>query len=286
MGDRARTSTDWILETRSVRVGLWHDGPEAPSLDGEPPWPRVSLVHAGACTVATEGRTYVADAVTAVLLSPTQRYAISPIAAASTRGSTVAVHPAVLGVVFGRPELRGRFPRPIAPLTPRAALIERCLLRDVATPSVNPQPLEESALRFIREVVGPLLAVGARVASRPSARRQRQGIVDTVRTRLACHLTTPVRLGQIADWVGCSPYHLSRVFRAETGLAIHRYLTRLRLLASLERLPDCDDLSTLARELGFSSHSHFTAAFHSEFGLTPSSYRRCPRTKAASLHGA
>ena len=278
---------EWMLETRSIKVGRWHDrGPNGIPVEGEPSWPRVSLVHVGAFSVATEGRTYVADAVTAVLLSPAQRYTISPIDATETRGSTVAVHPAVLGVVFGRPELRGRFPRPIAPLTPRAALLERRLLRDAVTVAANPMSLEEAALDFIRELVGPLLDDGAHVGGRPRARRQRQAIVDAVRARLACNLTAPVRLGQIADWVGCSPYHLSRVFRAETGQPVHRYVTRLRLLAALERLPECDDLSALARELGFSSHSHFTAAFHSEFGLTPSAYRRWPRTRAAALHGA
>jgi AraC-like DNA-binding protein len=223
---------------------------------------------------------------TAMLLSPAQRYTISPIDATATRGSTVAVHPAVLGVVFGRPELRGRFPRPIAPLTPRAALIERWLLRAVAMTQPNPMPLEEAALDFIRELVGPLLDDGVRVAGSPRGRRQRQAIVDAVRARLAGNPATPVRLEQIADWVGCSPYYLSRVFRAETGQPVHRYVTRLRLLGALERLPECDDLSTLARDLGFSSHSHFTAAFRSEFGLTPSAFRRYPRTKAGSFSWA
>jgi AraC-like DNA-binding protein len=275
---------EWMIETPSVKVGRWRDhGPDAPSLEGGPPWPRISLIHDGAYRVSTEGRSYVADTVTAVLLSPAQRYTISPLVAGATRGSTVAVHPAVLGVVFGRPELRGRFPCPIAPLTPRAVLIERCLLRAATLSQPNPMPLEEAVLDFIRELVGPLLLDGVDGAGRRRGRRQRQGLVDAVRTRLAGSPASPVRLGQIADWVGCSPYHLSRVFRAETGQPVHRYVTRLRLVASLERLPECDDLSTLARDLGFSSHSHFTSAFRSEFGLTPSAFRRCPRTKTASF---
>jgi AraC-like DNA-binding protein len=33
-------------------------------------------------------------------------------------------------------------------------------------------------------------------------------------------------------------------------------------------------LTMLALELGFSSHSHFTQAFHSEFGCAPSAFHR------------
>jgi AraC-like DNA-binding protein len=35
-----------------------------------------------------------------------------------------------------------------------------------------------------------------------------------------------------------------------------------------------DDLTALALELGFSSHSHFTDAFRAEFGRAPSRIRR------------
>ena len=54
-------------------------------------------------------------------------------------------------------------------------------------------------------------------------------------------------------------------------MPIHRYLTQLRLRSSLERLADgANDLTALALELGFSSHSHFTDAFRREFGHAPS----------------
>jgi AraC-like DNA-binding protein len=55
---------------------------------------------------------------------------------------------------------------------------------------------------------------------------------------------------------------------------VHRYRNRLRLRAAVERLSDGPvDRSTLAHALGFSSHSHFTAAFRAEFGVTPARVR-------------
>jgi AraC-like DNA-binding protein len=47
----------------------------------------------------------------------------------------------------------------------------------------------------------------------------------------------------------------------------------LRLHASLEMLRDPRDISSIALDLGFTDHSHFTAAFRRRFGVTPSAYR-------------
>jgi AraC-like DNA-binding protein len=58
-------------------------------------------------------------------------------------------------------------------------------------------------------------------------------------------------------------------------MPIHRYLTLLRLRASLDRLAEgASNLTALALEFGFSSHSHFADAFRREFGRTPSDVRR------------
>ena len=36
----------------------------------------------------------------------------------------------------------------------------------------------------------------------------------------------------------------------------------------------CDDLTDLGLDLGFSSHSHFSAAFRAAYGRTPSAFRQ------------
>jgi AraC-like DNA-binding protein len=47
---------------------------------------------------------------------------------------------------------------------------------------------------------------------------------------------------------------------------------------ALERLGDTDlDILTIATELGYSGHSHFTAAFRSAFGRRPSEWRTLGR---------
>ncbi|NOT06869.1 MAG: helix-turn-helix transcriptional regulator, partial [Gemmatimonadales bacterium] len=82
-------------------------------------------------------------------------------------------------------------------------------------------------------------------------------------------------VGTLARRLGVSPYHLCRVFREATGTTLHAYRLDLRLRAALEQLdlPGAP-LSRLAHELGFSSHSHFTATLRRRFGTTPSAFRR------------
>lgn len=82
-------------------------------------------------------------------------------------------------------------------------------------------------------------------------------------------------LPDLARRLHSSPFHLARLFRAGTGLAIHQYRQRLRLRAALDRVAAGEeDLTRLALELGFSSHSHLTDAFKAAFGLPPSACRR------------
>jgi AraC-like DNA-binding protein len=49
---------------------------------------------------------------------------------------------------------------------------------------------------------------------------------------------------------------------------------RLRLARAWDLLGRCDDLSGLGMDLGFSSHSHFSAAFRQAYGRTPAEFQR------------
>ena len=84
---------------------------------------------------------------------------------------------------------------------------------------------------------------------------------------------TITSLDDLARYAGSSPYRLCRIFRAHTGQSIRAYRSQLRLRAAFDRLLQGADITDLALELGFSSHSHFTAAFRSRFGTSPSRLR-------------
>ena len=168
------------------------------------------------------------------------------------------------------------------PTDPAAYWRHRELVRRLAAPE-PPDPLwaDVSALQILADVLG------AAFARHAPPRRRRAGTdadhverAEAAKTYLAARLGERVTLDDVARAVHASPFHLARVFRQRTGLPIHRYLTRLRLRASLERLADgTDDLTSLALSLGFSSHSHFADAFRREFGRTPSDVRRVARVR-------
>ena len=90
---------------------------------------------------------------------------------------------------------------------------------------------------------------------------------------LEANASASVRLRDVARSVGASPAYLTDVFRRVEGVPVHRYVMQLRLSRALVELPHANDLTTLAFDLGFSSHSHFTVSFRRAFGCTPSQFR-------------
>jgi AraC-like DNA-binding protein len=100
---------------------------------------------------------------------------------------------------------------------------------------------------------------------------------------LSANLSAPVRLAHVARAVGTSAAYLTTVFSRLEGIPLHRYLIQLRLARALVELPHTSDLTGLACELGFSNHSHFTAAFRRAFGCTPSRFRESMRLEQADI---
>jgi AraC family transcriptional regulator len=81
-------------------------------------------------------------------------------------------------------------------------------------------------------------------------------------------------LAEVASEVGVSPVYLTQSFQQVEGVPLYRYQMRLRLARALDLLGEYDDLSALALDLGFSSHSHVSAAFQQAYGRTPSEFRQ------------
>lgn len=127
------------------------------------------------------------------------------------------------------------------------------------------------------EVVGHAYVVRGqrRTKSHGDTALAHRAAVDATKTLLSTRLGATLSLDDVARAVHCSRFHLARLFRRHTGLSIHDYRLRLRLAEALERLSDGgSDLTELALELGYSSHSHFSASFRREFGAAPSQFRR------------
>jgi AraC family transcriptional regulator len=114
-------------------------------------------------------------------------------------------------------------------------------------------------------------------ALHPDTRR----LVDRAKAYLGAKWDSTVRLADIAAAIGASAAYLTDAFRRVEGIPLHGYLVQLRLARALAEIPHSSDLTDLALALGFSSHSHFTAAFRKSFGCTPSAFRQSTRKFAS-----
>jgi len=144
------------------------------------------------------------------------------------------------------------------------ALIGHSLRHNIA----EPLEAESLALTLVQRALGPRTthAAGATVG--------RQLLVDRTKLVLTSDLARRWTLGEIATEMHCSPVYLTQVFQQVEGLPLYRYQLRLRLARALDLLAHYDDLTTLSLDLGFSSHSHFSAAFREAYGRSPSEFRQ------------
>jgi AraC family transcriptional regulator len=168
------------------------------------------------------------------------------------------------------------FPFVIGPCELTALWRHREIALRLETSESDPLWVDVTALQLIYDV---LKAAYAKY-QRPH-RRRGTAVADPVerveaaKSYLASRLGERIVLDDVAGAVHVSPFHFARIFQRHTGLPVHRYLTQLRLRHALQRLVDgADDLSVLALDLGFSSHSHFAETFRREFRRTPSEVRR------------
>lgn len=111
-------------------------------------------------------------------------------------------------------------------------------------------------------------------------------LIRSAKEYLAAALSSRVLLADVARAVGASPAYLTDLFRRAEGVSLHQYLTDLRLARALTELPHANDLTTLALDLGFSSHSHFSATFRRAFQCTPSSFRQMLRAARQPIAAA
>jgi AraC family transcriptional regulator len=99
-------------------------------------------------------------------------------------------------------------------------------------------------------------------------------LVEAAKDFIGSNLDRNVTVRELSQVMHCPSWKLCRAFRRATGRTITSYRHALRMETALERLRDGGtDLTDLALELGYSSHSHFTNMFRRHLGVTPSQVR-------------
>jgi len=89
------------------------------------------------------------------------------------------------------------------------------------------------------------------------------------------HFKEMITLGDVAEFVGFSQNHTSKLFRENLGICFKEYLTNLRLQCAEHFLLLSDDpITDIAYSSGFGSLSQFIHVFQKKHNVSPLQYRK------------
>ena len=93
--------------------------------------------------------------------------------------------------------------------------------------------------------------------------------------RISTRFDESLTVESLAQATDISASHLAHLFRAEVGISVRNYLSRVRVAIAQDLLGHTDDkLEAIAARLGFSDMFHLSRVFQRITGRPPSAYRR------------
>jgi AraC family transcriptional regulator len=214
----------------------------------------------------------VADANHVLFFGAGEGYQVSHPLAGGDANLSLTLAESVLREIAPRSLVNGRetlgFRRQQLRIDPRAQALVAVLRHSLENGTIESLEAEGLVLTLVCRSLGP------RTAHEPGATRSRRRLADRVKILLASDLSRRWSLAEIAAQIGGSPVYLTQVFQRTEGIPLYRYHLRLRLARALDLIARYEDLSALAADLGFSSHSHFAAAFRQAYGRSPSAFKQ------------
>jgi len=270
-----------LFDTGAVAVGRWRCPADHPLFaDSGPARGYLFVFPRSSVWIEHEGRRrFVADRATVTFYNRGQRYRRFVLHPRGDHGEWFAVAPDMLAAVLAASDPGSADPVDCAfafthgPSDRASYLAQRAVYEHVCRAEVPDVLFVEETMLAVLGRVAALAGGWQHRQRRHEARRARE-VAERAREVLATRYDERLSLRELARAVECSPFHLARRFRRATGTSLHRHRADLRLRAALDRMGDAGvDLLDLALALGYSSHSHFTAAFRTAFGLTPSAAR-------------
>ena len=127
---------------------------------------------------------------------------------------------------------------------------------------------------LLRETFAPLIVRYA--DNRPNIFKMTpaQHAIERARDYIHAYYHDDISLDSVADAAGLSPFHLSRVFKKETGLPPHKYLTQVRVHRARAMLTGGLPIADVALATGFADQSHLTKWFKRVIGVPPGAYQQ------------
>ena len=261
IGTRLRTLHSSLLG----RIENFSAPGDRPAPRGHSPEYQLVLPYAGAFEWHVGARTEFLDGTRVLFVGAGEDYADSHVAGGGHDSIIITPRLSLLQELCGHavPSRHPAFQRVAKPTTPRMNMRNHRLLR--LEPSGSDLLAgDELMIALLDEALAPTQRV---------ARASPLHVVDAAKQFLHVHLCEAISLNEIAHAVQVSGAYLTDAFTRSEGVPLCHYRMRLRLNRALVDLPRCEDITGLALDLGFSSHAHFSNAFKSLFGVSPSAFR-------------
>ena len=218
----------------------------------------------------------VADANQLMLFNPEEGYRVSHPIPGGDASLSLVLEEGLLRELVPKEYLRSgsaAFRMQRLRIDPRTQALVSLLRHGLTRAIAEPLQAETLVLTLVRR------ALGERTSRPPGSTYGRQRLVDRAKLVISSNPARRWKLAEIAAEVGVSPVYLTQSFQQVEGLPLYRYQLRCRLAHALDLLHEYDDLSALALDLGFATHSHFTAAFRQIYGRTPAELQRALRQR-------
>lgn len=108
---------------------------------------------------------------------------------------------------------------------------------------------------------------------KPRHSKQQSSTDAICKKYMADHLKNSIQLEDIAKHVQMSPFHLSRIFKQQNGIAPMKYLRQLRVARAKALFNRKDmSISEIGVAVGYPIIQHFSRMFKAETGMTPRAY--------------
>lgn len=100
-------------------------------------------------------------------------------------------------------------------------------------------------------------------------------MIEQIRQYIKQNYSVPLPLSALANFVYTNPSYLSRIFKAETGMALSAYINEVRISHAMQMLVGTDELIIdIAIACGYNYVPHFNKIFREVTGMTPTAYRK------------
>lgn len=227
---------------------------------------RIFLPTKGAFAYRTsDGRRIVADAVHLFITAPGEIFEIEPLGRVDQFRGLLLVAPEELRPLNGasRRRLSNGQSEVLAAKAPLEALLLANRIQ-VLFSFGEKDACMEAATR--------LVAIGLSAPTLPRISKC-SPIVDRLKIQLNETFHQRSSLTELSAQVGKSPSLLTQMFTRSQDMSFYQYQLKIRLSAALAGLFGRHNITEVAYDVGFSSHSHFSVQFRRAFGMSPSQCR-------------